>query len=69
MTDVVAAEGLMGLLSPAWQAAIAFCLLGVLLLGLAKLARRGPTRMTNAMVVTAMVIVVITALTVLAQLL
>ncbi|MFC7480773.1 hypothetical protein ACFQX7_13090 [Luedemannella flava] len=59
----------MGLLSPAWQAVIAICLLIVLLLGLLKLARRGPTRMTNAMLVTAMVIVAITALTVAAQLL
>jgi hypothetical protein len=59
----------MSLLSPAWQAAIGICLLVVLLLGLLKLARRGPTRMTHAMVVTAMVIVALTALTFAAQLL
>jgi hypothetical protein len=59
----------MGLLSPAWQAAIALCLLVVLLLGLFKLARRGPTRMTHAMVVTGLVIVALAVLTVAAQLL
>jgi len=69
VTDGATAEGLLSLMSPAWQAAIAVCLLVVLLLGLFKLARRGPTRMTHAMFVTGMVIVALTALTVAAQLL
>jgi hypothetical protein len=53
-------EGLLGLLQPAWQALIAGCLLVVTLLGLRKLMARGPARMTNAVVLTGLLIVAVT---------
>ena len=55
-----AAEGLLGLLHPMWQALIAVCLLIVTVLGLRRIAVRGPARMTNALVVTGFLIVAIT---------
>jgi hypothetical protein len=39
-----AVPGLLELLHPAWQALIAVCLLLVLLLGLRRMAQRGPSR-------------------------
>jgi len=56
----VAAEGLLGLLSPAWQALIAICLLVVTLLGLRRLASRGPARVTNALFLTGFLILAVT---------
>jgi heme A synthase len=56
----VAADGLLGLLHPMWQALIAVSLLVVTVLGLRRLAARGPARMTNALVVTGLLIVAIT---------
>jgi hypothetical protein len=56
----VAADGLLGLLHPAWQALIAVCLLVVTILGLRRLAIRGPARMTNALFLTGFLIVAIT---------
>ena len=53
----VAADGLLGLLHPVWQALIAVCLLVVTVLGLRRLAARGPARMTNALFVTGFLIV------------
>jgi hypothetical protein len=55
-----AAEGLLGLLHPMWQALIAVCLLVVTVLGLRRLAQRGPARMTNALFLTGFLIVAIT---------
>ena len=56
----VAADGLLGLLHPMWQALIAVSLLVVTILGLGRLLARGPARMTNALVVTGLLIVAIT---------
>jgi hypothetical protein len=58
----VAADALLSLLSPAWQALIAFCLLIITILGLMRLAARGRARMTTAVLVTGGLIVVITLL-------
>ena len=56
------ADALLGLLHPAWQALIAGCLLVVTVLGVWRLAERGPARMTNAVFITGFLIVAITAL-------
>jgi hypothetical protein len=55
-----AGDGLLGLLSPAWQALLACCLLVVTLLGIRRLALRGPTRVNNAVFLTGFLIVAIT---------
>lgn len=55
-----AADALLSLLHPAWQALIAGCLLVVTILGIRKLAERGPTRMTHAVYLTGFLIVAIT---------
>jgi hypothetical protein len=54
------ADALLGLLHPAWQALIAICLLVVTLLGIRRLAVRGPARVTNALFFTGFLIVAIT---------
>ncbi len=56
----MAADALLGLLHPAWQALIAVCLLIITVLGVARMVRRGPARMTNALLVTGLLIVAIT---------
>jgi hypothetical protein len=58
----VAADALLGLLHPAWQALIAVCLLLVTILGVRRLAARGPARMTTAVIVTGGLIVALTVL-------
>lgn len=58
----IAADALLGLLSPAWQALIASCLLVITVLGIARLAQRGPRRMRNGILVTGFLIVAITIL-------
>ena len=60
------ADALLGLLHPAWQALIAGCLVLVTVLGLRRLLERGPARMTNALVVTGLLIVLVTAIGLLA---
>jgi hypothetical protein len=55
-----AADALLGLLSPAWQALIAGSLLVVTLLGIRRLMERGPARVTNAMLLTGALIVTLT---------
>jgi hypothetical protein len=62
----LAADALLGLLHPAWQALIAGCLLIITVLGVARMARRGPARMTNALLATGLLIVAITVVGVLA---
>jgi hypothetical protein len=47
----MAADALLGLLLPVWQIAIGLCLAAVLVVALWRLAARGPSRMTTAMVV------------------
>jgi hypothetical protein len=56
----LADDALLGLLHPVWQALIAICLLVVTLLGLRRLAVRGPARVTNAVFFTGFLIVAIT---------
>lgn len=54
-------DALLNLLHPAWQALIAGCLFLVTVLGLGRLAARGPTRMNNAVLVTGALIIAVTA--------
>lgn len=61
-----AAEGLLGLLHPAWQALIAVCLLIVTLLGIRRLASRGPARVTNAVIFTGFLVLAVTVVAMLA---
>jgi len=58
----LAADALLGLLHPFWQALIAICLLVVTLIGVQRLLARGPARMTNALVVVGFLIVATTVL-------
>lgn len=46
------ADGLLATLAPAWQAVIGGCVLIVLVAASARLARRGRSRMTTALLVT-----------------
>jgi hypothetical protein len=62
----VAADALLGLLHPAWQALIAACLLIVTLLGIQRLLARGPARMTSAVLFVGFLIIAITAISALA---
>jgi hypothetical protein len=50
---------LLSLLHPAWQALIAVCLLVVTVLGIWRIAERGPARMKNGLLVTGLLIVAI----------
>jgi hypothetical protein len=56
----LSSDGLLGLVNPAWQALIALCLLVVTLLGIRRLAVRGPARVTNAVFFTGFLIVAVT---------
>jgi hypothetical protein len=58
--NVTSYDGLLGPLHPAWQAFIAICVLVVTLLGIRRLAVRGPARVTNAVFFTGFLIVAIT---------
>jgi hypothetical protein len=49
---VMAQDGLLGLLYPLWQFAIGGCVLVTLVLATRRLMRRGPSRMTSALLVT-----------------
>jgi hypothetical protein len=55
-----AADALLGLLHPLWQLAIAGCLLVVTVVGIRRMAQRGPTRMATAVMVTGALVVAIT---------
>jgi hypothetical protein len=55
--QVSAADALLRMLHPAWQALIGGCLLAVTLLGIRRLAARGPTRVANALFFTGFLIV------------
>ncbi|MFC4016341.1 hypothetical protein ACFOW4_00005 [Micromonospora sp. GCM10011542] len=50
---ILAEEALLGLLLPIWQLVIGAVVLLVLVLSVGRLARRGPSRMTTALLVTA----------------
>ncbi|MEU5566554.1 hypothetical protein [Micromonospora musae] len=49
----LAEEAVLGLLLPFWQLVIGAFVLVVVVLSIGRLARRGPSRMTTALVVTA----------------
>jgi hypothetical protein len=55
-------DALLGLLHPAWQAVIAGFLLVITVLGIGRLALRGPGRVRHGMVVTGFLIVAITVI-------
>jgi hypothetical protein len=55
-------DALLGLLGDGWRIAIAVCLLLVTAIGLARLVGRGPTRMSNGVFITGMLIVAITVI-------
>lgn len=48
----VAQDALLGLLLPIWQAVIAVCLLAAVVVVGVRLARRGPSRVTTALLLT-----------------
>ncbi|MEH1170019.1 hypothetical protein V6V47_32030 [Micromonospora sp. CPCC 205539] len=62
-----AEEALLGLLLPFWQVVIGAFVLVVLVLSVGRLARRGRSRMTTALLVTAAVIAGFTAIGVLLE--
>jgi hypothetical protein len=63
----LADEALLGLLLPFWQLVIGAFVLFALLASIRRLARRGPSRMTTALLVTAAAIAGITLVGVLLQ--
>jgi hypothetical protein len=63
----VASDALLGMLFPIWQLAIGLCLLAVVVLSVRRLAARGPSRMTTALLVTGGAVVGLTVLGVLLQ--
>ncbi|MGW5669996.1 hypothetical protein [Micromonospora sp. NPDC003776] len=63
----LAEEALLGLLLPFWQLVIGAFVLVVVLLSLRRLAQRGPSRMTTALVITALAIVGFTVVGVLLE--
>jgi hypothetical protein len=60
-------EALLGLLSPFWEVVIGGCALVVFVVSIRRLARRGPSRMTTAMLVTGVAVIAIAALDYLLQ--
>jgi hypothetical protein len=58
-------DALLSLLFPVWQLVIGSCVVVVLLLSVQRLLRRGPSRMTRALVVTGVAALGLTALGVL----
>ncbi len=64
---VRAADALLGLLLPFWQLVIGAVVLVVLVLSIGRLARRGPSRMTTALLVTAVAIAGLATIGVLLQ--
>ncbi|PSK62453.1 hypothetical protein B0E53_05649 [Micromonospora sp. MH33] len=63
----LAEEALLGLLLPFWQLVIGAFVLVVVLASVRRLARRGPSRMTTALLVTAVAIAGFTVLGVLLE--
>ncbi len=54
--ETLAEEALLGLLLPFWQLVIGAFVLAVVLASVGRLVRRGPSRMTTALLVTALAI-------------
>lgn len=63
----LAEDALLGLLLPFWQMVIGAFVLAVVLLSVGRLLRRGPSRMTTALLVTAAAIAGFTVLGVLLE--
>ncbi|HYN92904.1 MAG TPA: hypothetical protein VES42_03540 [Pilimelia sp.] len=63
----IAADVLTSMLVPFWQLVIGACVLVVVLLSVVRLARRGPSRMTSAMVVVGGAVVLLTTIGILLQ--
>jgi hypothetical protein len=63
----LASDALLGMLFPIWQLAIGLCLLAVLVVSVRRLAARGPSRMTTALLVTGSAVVGLAVLGVLLQ--
>ncbi len=66
-TPVLAEDALLGLLLPLWQLLIGAFVLLALVASVYHLGKRGPTRMTTALLLTAGAVVCITVLGVLLQ--
>ena len=64
---MLAEEALLGLLMPFWQLVIGAVVLVVILVSVGRLARRGRSRMTTALLVTAAAIAGLTVIGVLLQ--
>lgn len=64
---VLAEEAMLGLLLPFWQLVIAVFVLFAVVASVRRLARRGPSRMTTALLVTAAAIAGLTVIGVLLQ--
>ncbi|WFE41853.1 hypothetical protein [Micromonospora sp. WMMD998] len=63
----LAEETLLGLLLPFWQLVIGAFVLAVLVLSVGRLVRRGPSRMTTALLITAAAIAGLTVMGVLLE--
>ncbi|MGR6321605.1 hypothetical protein Q2K19_17690 [Micromonospora soli] len=63
----LAEEALLGLLLPFWQLVIGAFVLVVVLVSVGRLARRGPSRMTTALLITAVAIAGFTVIGVLLE--
>lgn len=61
-TSTVTNDGLLTMLAPIWQLAIGGCVLVVFVAASARLARRGRSRMTTALLVTGGAIVALTVI-------
>ena len=55
-------NGLLGTLAPIWQIVIGVCVLVVLVATSVRLARRGPSRMTTALLVTGAAVICLTVI-------
>lgn len=56
-------DGLLGLLSPGWQLVLGVCVAVAVVVAGFRLVRRGPSRMTKAMGVTALILLGLVAIT------
>lgn len=64
---LVAADALLGMLLPFWQLVIGVCVVAAILVSVWRLGRRGPSRMTSALLVTGTAIIALAVLGVLLQ--
>lgn len=62
MTDWLAQDALLNLLLPVWQVAIGLCVLAAVVVVAFKLARRGPSRITTALLITGTAVLSICAI-------